>query len=524
MSDGSDAGGLSVLMTTEGTYPYGAGGVSTWCDALLRNTPEVRYTLLPIMMNPHIEARFDPPANVRSVISVPLWGIEEPSEFATNTTFAGLYERKRRTTDDVIEEEFLPPFRAFVQLVNGGNDPGELGRLLVQLEDYFARRDYAVTMKSRPVWRAFVEVMQEFARRNGAALPAAARAAQEPSVFDLTECLRWLYRFLIVLTVPVPRVSVTHTTAAAFCGIPCITAKVRHGTPMIVTEHGVYLREQNLFLSRFRRLFFCKQFLLNLITAVVRANYAHADVVAPVCHYNTRWELAHGTPQHKLRVIYNGVDPELFAPAAKRDRAPHVVATARIDPLKDIETFLHVAAAVRTTHRDVRFTIFGTVADADYYQRCVALRGELGLDDVVTMGASTDDVVGAYREADVVLLTSISEAFPYSVIEAMACERAVVASDVGGVGEALEECGMLVRPRDVDGFAAAVRSLLDDPALRQSIGRRARARVLEEFRLDVSIASYLDLYRRLGAAGAADSAASSAAVRARVAPRLEVGA
>ena len=38
----SDA--LSVLMTTEGTYPYGAGGVSTWCDALLRNTPEVRYT------------------------------------------------------------------------------------------------------------------------------------------------------------------------------------------------------------------------------------------------------------------------------------------------------------------------------------------------------------------------------------------------------------------------------------------------------------------------------------------------
>jgi len=46
---------ISVLMTTEGTYPYGAGGVSTWCDALLRMTPEVRYTLLPIMMNPHIE-------------------------------------------------------------------------------------------------------------------------------------------------------------------------------------------------------------------------------------------------------------------------------------------------------------------------------------------------------------------------------------------------------------------------------------------------------------------------------------
>jgi glycosyltransferase involved in cell wall biosynthesis len=217
--------------------------------------------------------------------------------------------------------------------------------------------------------------------------------------------------------------------------------------------------------------------------------------VAPVCHYNTRWELAHGTPQHKVRVIYNGVDPEVFAPAPKKAASPHIVATARIDPLKDIETFLRVAAKVRETHADVRFTIFGSIADAAYYEKCVALRRELGLVDVVTMGAVAEDVVAAYRDADIVLLTSISEAFPYSVIEAMACERAVVASDVGGVGEALEECGMLVRPRDVEGFATAVRQLLDDAPLRGRIGRRARARVLEEFRLDGSIAAYLELYR-----------------------------
>jgi glycosyltransferase involved in cell wall biosynthesis len=489
---------LNVLMTTEGTYPYAAGGVSTWCDALLRNTPDVRYTLLAIMMNPHMEARFDPPANVRGIINVPLWGTEEPSEFDVGGSFANLYERKRRTTDEQIARAFLPIFRSFLESVNGGSDPAAFGRVLVQLEDYFVQHDYSVTMKSRPVWSAFVETMQTFATRAAAMLPAAARAHQIPSLFDLTECLRWLYRFLIVLTIRVPQVSVTHTTAAAFCGIPCITAKVRNGTPMIVTEHGVYLREQNLFLSRFRRLFFAKQFLLNLITAVARANYHHADVVAPVCHYNTRWELAHGTPQHKIRVIYNGVDPETFAPAANRERTPHVIATARIDPLKDVETFLRVAKRVRETHRDVRFTIFGSVADQPYFEKCLALRAELGLEEVVKMGAVADDIVTAYRDADVVLLTSISEAFPFSVIEAMSCERAVVASDVGGVGEALEECGMLVRPRDVDGFAAAVRQLLDDAPMRARIGRRARARVLEEFRLDGSIAAYLDLYRRLG--------------------------
>ncbi|HUR79933.1 MAG TPA: glycosyltransferase, partial [Thermoanaerobaculia bacterium] len=296
-----------------------------------------------------------------------------------------------------------------------------------------------------------------------------------------------------------PRTSLTHSTAAAFCAIPCITARVRHGTPMILTEHGVYLREQYLFLSRFHRLFFCKQFLMNLITAVVRANYHFADVVAPVCHYNTRWEVAHATPQEKIRVIHNGVDPDLFTAAPKLHGDLHVVATARIDPLKDIETLLRVAARLKTTHPRVRFTVHGAVADDTYFKRCLALRRHLGVEDSVSLGTATEDVVGAYRDADVVLLTSISEAFPYSVIEAMSCEKAVVASDVGGVGEALEGCGVLVKPRDDERFAFELARLLDDPHLRLRLGAKARARVMEEFRLDHTISRYLELYRSVAA-------------------------
>jgi glycosyltransferase involved in cell wall biosynthesis len=268
---------------------------------------------------------------------------------------------------------------------------------------------------------------------------------------------------------------------------------------MILTEHGVYLREQYLFLSRFRRLLFCKQFLLNMITAVVRANYHFADIVAPVCHYNTRWEVAHDTPQQKIRVIHNGVDPDLFQAAPKLHGDLHVVATARIDPLKDIETLLRVAARMKSSRPGVKFTVHGAVADESYYRRCLALRRHLGVEDTVTLGTATDDVVSAYRDADVVLLTSISEAFPYSVIEAMACEKAVVASDVGGVGEALEGCGVLVKPRDDEQFAAEVTKLLDDRHLRLRIGAKARARVMDEFRLDHSIGKYLDLYRSLAA-------------------------
>jgi glycosyltransferase involved in cell wall biosynthesis len=266
---------------------------------------------------------------------------------------------------------------------------------------------------------------------------------------------------------------------------------------MILTEHGVYVREQNLFLSRFHRLFFAKQFLLNLITAVARANYHHADVVSPVCHYNTRWEIAQGVARDKLRVIYNGVDPDRFAPAERETLRPLVISTARIDPLKDIETFLRMAALVRASNPETRFAVYGSVPDRGYYEKCLALRSELGLDEVVDIGSEAANVVEAYQMATVVALTSVSEAFPYSVLEAMSCGKAVVATDVGGVREALESNGTLVPPRDPEALASEVRRFLDDPVLRAEFGKRARATVIEKFRTDHTIARYLEVYREL---------------------------
>lgn len=485
-------------MTTEGTYPHSAGGVSTWCDSLIRNTPEIEYTLAPIMMNPHIELRYDPPPNARRIINVPLWGIEEPAEFLTDITFASLHVRKRDTGEESIEQQFVPSFIELLEGINsGGQDPGRFGAILVDLEEYFRGHDYNKTFKSRPVWIAFREQMERFSHRMIAAAPRPGPAHQTPSLFDLTESLRWLYRLLMVLNVRMPRTTLTHATAAAFCGIPCITAKVRHGIPMVLTEHGVYLREQNLSLSRFHRLFFAKQFLLNLITAVCRANYHHADIISPVCHYNTRWEVAQGAARDKIRVIYNGIDPDRFVPSDRQGGQPLVVSIARIDPLKDIETFLRMAVLVQQTNAGVRFAIYGAVADGDYFSRCLALRSELGLTDSVAFGLESDNVVAMYQTADVVVQTSVSEAFPYSILEAMSCGKAVVATDVGGVREALESNGILVPPRDPEILAREVRRLLDDPGLRAQLGARARATIVEKFRVDHTISRYLGLYTDL---------------------------
>lgn len=482
---------LSVLLTTEGTYPYHSGGVSTWCDNLIKGLEWVEFTLLPIMMNPYISVKYEFPPNVARVINVPLWGMEEPAEYILEIPFSRVYMAKQRTTSSIISRYFLPLFRQFIRLIyTEPTDTQRMGELIYEMYRYFREFDYNETFKSQLVWEAFGE--EVLSRVSGG------RNHHTPSLYDLTEALRWLYRFLIPLNADPPRVDVTHSTAAAFCGLPCIIAKLRDGTPFLLTEHGVYIREQYLSLSRTKNSFYAKDFLLNLIVAVSRMNYHFADQISPVCSYNKRWELAHGAPEAKIRVIHNGVDPRLFSPREiSRPRATVVVSAARIDPLKDIETLIQAAYYVKREEPEVQFLVYGATSDLDYYERCLDLRATLGLEGTIAFPGHSDTPWEIYNQGDIVALTSISEAFPYSVIEAMACGRPVVASDVGGVREALEGCGLLVRPRQPEAFASSLLTLLRDRDARAEMGQEARDRVLNTFTLDRFIQEYGESYREL---------------------------
>ena len=79
--------------------------------------------------------------------------------------------------------------------------------------------------------------------------------------------------------------------------------------------------------------------------------------------------------------------------------------------------------------------VAGAVADRAYFEKCLALRRDLGLDAVVEMGVESENVVASYHSATVVVLTSVSEAFPYSVLEAMSCGVPLVATTGGALPE-----------------------------------------------------------------------------------------
>lgn len=93
-------------------------------------------------------------------------------------------------------------------------------------------------------------------------------------------------------------------------------------------------------------------------------------------------------------------------------------------------------------------------------------------------------------------MTSISEGFPYTVIESMSCGIPVVSTDVGGVKEALDEdCGFTCKPKDAEEIGEKVLRLLRDEQLRKEMARNSREKVLNNFTLDKFIGDYETVYK-----------------------------
>lgn len=481
---------LTVLLATEGTYPFHEGGVSTWCDILIKKLDMVDYHLYSVVTNPFIEQKFELPKST-SLTKVPLWGTEEPSEHLP-TPFSLVYLQKKQTTNDVINARFIPLFKELIEeIISPKNEPEKFGQTLLQLYRFFQEYEYKESFKAELTWNTYKEMILDSAANPAYELP-------QPDVYGLIQSLGWVYRFLNIVNTPVPKTNVSHSSASAFCGIPCVIAKLEYNTPFLLTEHGVYIREQYLSLSKRNLSSFLNRFLIRFIRTINQMNYHYADQVSPVCYYNTRWQSKFGVPQESIEVIHNGVEKAKFMEAGKVERLnPTVVSVARIDPIKDILSLIKSAAIVKKSIPNVKFIVYGSVSVQAYYEECLALQKELNLEETFIFAGHTTDMAAAYHAGDVIALSSISEAFPYSVVEAMMTGKPVVATDVGGIREALGEYGFLVTPRDAEEFAKAILTLLQDHQLRESMGRNARERALNYFTLEKVLDQHLKSYIKL---------------------------
>jgi glycosyltransferase involved in cell wall biosynthesis len=238
----------------------------------------------------------------------------------------------------------------------------------------------------------------------------------------------------------------------------------------------------------------------NFYRAVVELAYREADILTPVCAYNAGWEETLGVAPDRIRVIHNGVDPARVDVWPEPAGPPTVGFVGRIDPLKDVLTLIQAFARVRRVIGDARLRLWGPATSPSYLKECEAAVSELGLGDAVTFEGSTNDIAAAYGASHVIGLSSISEAFPYTAVEAMLAARPIVATAVGGVAEALgpAQCrgtAMVVEPGDPGAMAEALLAVLGaSPAERGHLGTWLRQRALSLFTAQRMFDAYDDVY------------------------------
>src|ERR1019366_3495089 len=184
--------------------------------------------------------------------------------------------------------------------------------------------------------------------------------------------------------------------------------------------------------------------------------------------YNRRWEERLGAEPTHIRTVYNGVDPANFPALTGEPEIPAISWVGRIDPIKDLEALLRAFSLVHKDMPEARLRLFGSPSKGreSYLQRCRALATELGIGEVAMFEGRVENIRDAYDAGCIVVLSSVSEGFPYSLIEAMTCGRPCVATDVGGVTEAVGDTGLVVPPRSPRALAEACLVLLRDHALR----------------------------------------------------------
>lgn len=195
----------------------------------------------------------------------------------------------------------------------------------------------------------------------------------------------------------------------------------------------------------------------------------------------------------------SGVDIGRFAPTPEPAGAPRVVLAARMLWDKGVGEFVEAARLLNKDGVQARFVLVGASDDGNPTAIPSARLRAWQADGVVEWWDHRTDMPGVLAQAHIVCLPSYREGLPKSLVEAAACARPIVATDVPGCREIARdgENALLVPARDPAALAEALARLIADPGLRRRMGARGRAIAEAEFSLDRVVAETLALYGTL---------------------------
>lgn len=469
---------MRVTLINESAYPYSRSGAGAWCDQLVHRLPDVAFDLVSLVATGTEPVVWRLPDNVASLTAFPLW--EPPA-------------RHRHRSGRRARAQFRPLLWDLLRCLLSDRIEiagARFGDVLRGLFEFAAREDLSAALRSEDSLTILASAWSE--QWSKVDQPG-------PNLLDAGTALQLLDRSLRPLSQPPRPADVVHCVSNGLAVLPALAAKWTHGSAILLAEHDVYLRERYLTGRRSQYRWPVKALHLAFLRQLCSHAYREAAVIVTGNVDARRWARKLGADPRIIRTVHSGIDPAAFPAIQGEPRDPTISWAGRIDPVKDLETLLRAFALVHRGLPTSRLRLFGdpTQDTEDYLRRCQRLAADLGIDRAVAFEGRALRTRDAYAAGSVVVLSAISESFPRTLIEAMTSGRACVATDVGGVAEAMGDAGWLVPPRDPAAMAQACLALLRNAAIRTRLGAAARSRALSGLSLDRAINTFREIYNEL---------------------------
>ena len=485
-----------VCLLLEGTYPYVAGGVSTWVYELIKRMRDTTFSV--VYLGPHRSAvkkmHYDIPENVTDFREYYIFDYRAERRW-------GIPGKKRLEGFRIIKE-FLEHMRK--------GDPSGFEKLLGVLKgdntSLVSLDDLVYSFNS---WKVLEGLYSS--------------EPEEVSFIDYFWTWRFIYLpFFSLMGIDLPEARLYHSVSTGYAGVLGVMAKCRRMRPFLLTEHGIYTRERKIEISRADWIYsdtakelkvtagedFFKDWWISLFSFFSRLAYSKADEIITLFEGNRLVQIAEGADPAKTRVIPNGVDFARFS-GLKKDKKDNVFRIGfmgRVVPIKDVKSFIKACRIISDELKNVEVYIMGpTDEDEDYYTECARLVEMESLEGVVRFTGKVK-VFDYYSKIDVIVLTSVSEGQPMVILEAFASGIPCVATNVGSCQELIHgsspddrllgPAGIITSIRNPEETAAAVTRILKDNELYRHMSEAGRRRAVSYYQMDDLISRYDILYSR----------------------------
>lgn len=500
-----------ICLFVEGSYPFVAGGVSSWVQDMLKYFHELTFSIIRISTTASEirEFKYDIPPNVRYFGEIDIYDVPRLTPHRKGD---------RRKREEIFNNlgRFIPKLKTvnkadFIDLCSKLGVPGNLK---LSLSDF---------LFSHEAWELIKNLYVDY--------------HSDLPFLDYN----WSYRAIMlplynVLKAKLPESRIYYSALTGYAGLTAVLAKIQYNQPFLLTEHGIYHRERMFEINRsswiyqreeegyrakdmimgLKRIWFDMYFSLSVIA------YQFADRITTLHRDNSLMQIEAGALPEKISIIPNGIEYEAFLPILS-EKKPHSTITialvGRVVSIKDIKTFIRAARLVYDrTGPVVTFKILGPYnEEPEYADECFALTHLLGLEIALEFTGNVD-LKEYLKRIDIVVLTSISEGQPLSLMEAMASGIPTVATNVGSCRELLfgksdedirlGRCGTITDVHSPYETAQAIIEIIENPSLYASMAHTGAERIKKYYGRKDIYEEYRKEFNRLFALGEQSSPAA----------------